>query len=218
VHQGCCSSGSLHEPEHHDRASAGAVQLGSVGVALSVFGSATKLMNVPLLSVTTQIVATAVGSNEGVPGLCPSTAQAHPRTIVTILLGRHETVLPVAKKGLKEACARHACHKRVVISVTACGLVLGRAESSRADACWLLTQAAPRRGNGRSLAWHRRRRSSLLPWSAPARRAARRLPCRPCELQLAERIHAPAPPALTQTACCETSKFCVSERTPAQHR
>ncbi len=70
VHQGCCSSGSLHEPEHHDRASAGAVQLGSVGVALSVFGSATKLMNVPLLSVTTQIVATAVGSNEGAPASC----------------------------------------------------------------------------------------------------------------------------------------------------
>lgn len=38
-----------------------------MGVALSVFGSATKLMNVPLLSVTTQIVATAVGSNEGAP-------------------------------------------------------------------------------------------------------------------------------------------------------
>ncbi|KAK9837240.1 hypothetical protein WJX81_001184 [Elliptochloris bilobata] len=43
----------------------GAVQLGGVGVALSVFGTATKLMNMPLLSVTTQIVATAVGSNEG---------------------------------------------------------------------------------------------------------------------------------------------------------
>lgn len=49
---------------------AGAVQLGSVGVALSVFGSATKLMNVPLLSVTTQIVATAVGSNEGALSPC----------------------------------------------------------------------------------------------------------------------------------------------------
>ena len=58
--------------------SSGAVQLGGVGVALSVFGSATKLMNVPLLSVTTQIVATAVGSNEGAPtaslGACISCA------------------------------------------------------------------------------------------------------------------------------------------------
>lgn len=59
--------------------STGAVQLGGVGVALSVFGSATKLMNVPLLSVTTQIVATAVGSNEGVP-------QPHVRFAVQALL------------------------------------------------------------------------------------------------------------------------------------
>ena len=36
-----------------------------MGVALSIFGTVTKLLNVPLLSVTTNIVATAVGSNRG---------------------------------------------------------------------------------------------------------------------------------------------------------
>ena len=57
---------ACHRRDEH-AVSSGAVQLGGVGVALSVYGSATKLMNVPLLSVTTQIVATAVGSNEGAP-------------------------------------------------------------------------------------------------------------------------------------------------------
>ncbi|KAK9916841.1 hypothetical protein WJX75_007700 [Coccomyxa subellipsoidea] len=41
----------------------GSLQLASVGVALSIFGTVTKLLNIPLLSVTTNIVATAVGSN-----------------------------------------------------------------------------------------------------------------------------------------------------------
>ena len=36
-----------------------------MGVALSIFGTVTKLLNIPLLSVTTNIVATAVGSNKG---------------------------------------------------------------------------------------------------------------------------------------------------------
>jgi hypothetical protein len=95
------------EPEHHVRASAGAVQLGSVGVALSVFGSATKLMNVPLLSVTTQIVATAVGSNEGAPGPCPRPAHACPLSYhLDLAVERPGCVLPVAKKkDLEEACS-----------------------------------------------------------------------------------------------------------------
>ena len=44
---------------------AGSSELAAVGVALSIFGTVTKLLNVPLLSVTTNIVATAVGSNKG---------------------------------------------------------------------------------------------------------------------------------------------------------
>lgn len=38
-----------------------------MGVALSIFGTVTKLLNIPLLSVTTNVVATAVGSNTGMP-------------------------------------------------------------------------------------------------------------------------------------------------------
>lgn len=45
------------------------MQLASVGVALSIFGTITKLLNIPLLSVTTNVVATAVGSDAGVPSL-----------------------------------------------------------------------------------------------------------------------------------------------------
>ena len=45
--------------------SAGSLQLASVGVALSIFGTVTKLLNIPLLSVTTNVVATAVGSDAG---------------------------------------------------------------------------------------------------------------------------------------------------------
>ncbi|EIE26724.1 hypothetical protein COCSUDRAFT_46203 [Coccomyxa subellipsoidea C-169] len=41
----------------------GSLQLASVGVALSIFGTVTKLLNIPLLSVTTNVVATAVGSD-----------------------------------------------------------------------------------------------------------------------------------------------------------
>ncbi|BDA40630.1 Protein DETOXIFICATION 44, chloroplastic [Coccomyxa sp. Obi] len=41
----------------------GSLQLASVGVALSIFGTITKLLNIPLLSVTTNVVATAVGSD-----------------------------------------------------------------------------------------------------------------------------------------------------------
>ncbi len=44
---------------------AGSSELAAVGVALSIFGTVTKLLNIPLLSVTTNIVATAVGSNKG---------------------------------------------------------------------------------------------------------------------------------------------------------
>ena len=44
---------------------AGSSELAAVGVALSIFGTVTKLLNIPLLSVTTNIVATAVGSNTG---------------------------------------------------------------------------------------------------------------------------------------------------------
>ncbi|CAK0735532.1 hypothetical protein CVIRNUC_000596 [Coccomyxa viridis] len=42
----------------------GSSELAAVGVALSIFGTVTKLLNIPLLSVTTNIVATAVGSNK----------------------------------------------------------------------------------------------------------------------------------------------------------
>ena len=70
--------------------SSGAVQLGGVGVALSVFGSATKLMNVPLLSVTTQIVATAVGSNEGAPNhQSMLVSQCKPSCILHLLVTEH---------------------------------------------------------------------------------------------------------------------------------
>jgi hypothetical protein len=44
---------------------AGSVQLAAVGVSLSLFGTVTKLLNIPLLSVTTNVVATAVGASEG---------------------------------------------------------------------------------------------------------------------------------------------------------
>ena len=44
---------------------AGSSELAAVGVALSIFGTVTKLLNIPLLSVTTNIVATAVGSKKG---------------------------------------------------------------------------------------------------------------------------------------------------------
>ncbi len=44
---------------------AGSSELAAVGVALSIFGTVTKLLNIPLLSVTTNIVATAVGSQQG---------------------------------------------------------------------------------------------------------------------------------------------------------
>ena len=46
-------------------ACAGSSELAAVGVALSIFGTVTKLLNIPLLSVTTNIVATAVGTNKG---------------------------------------------------------------------------------------------------------------------------------------------------------
>lgn len=46
-------------------ASAGAVQLAGVGIALSVYSTVTKLFNVPLLSVATSSVATAYGEHEG---------------------------------------------------------------------------------------------------------------------------------------------------------
>lgn len=40
----------------------GAVELAGVGIAISVFNTVTKLFNVPLLAVTTSLVATAEGS------------------------------------------------------------------------------------------------------------------------------------------------------------
>ena len=43
----------------------GSNELAAVGVALSISGTVTKLLNIPLLSVTTNIVATAVGSKKG---------------------------------------------------------------------------------------------------------------------------------------------------------
>lgn len=46
-------------------ARAGAVELAGVGIALSVYGTVTKLFNVPLLSVATSSVATALGDQEG---------------------------------------------------------------------------------------------------------------------------------------------------------
>ena len=48
---------------------AGSTQLASVGVGLSIFGTVTKLLNIPLLSVTTNVVASAVGSSASE---CPS--------------------------------------------------------------------------------------------------------------------------------------------------
>ena len=46
---------------------AGSTQLAAVGVGLSIFSTVTKLLNIPLLSVTTNVVATAVGSDTGPP-------------------------------------------------------------------------------------------------------------------------------------------------------
>ena len=43
----------------------GAAPLASVGVALSVYGSVTKLLNMPLLAVTTSSVAQALGVEQG---------------------------------------------------------------------------------------------------------------------------------------------------------
>lgn len=50
----------------------GATPLAAAGVALSVFGSATKLLNMPLLAITTSSVAQALGAEqqgEGEDGL-----------------------------------------------------------------------------------------------------------------------------------------------------
>lgn len=44
---------------------AGAIELAAVGVALSAFNTITKIFNVPLLAVTTSLVATAEGSKKG---------------------------------------------------------------------------------------------------------------------------------------------------------
>ena len=46
---------------------AGSAQLAAVGVGLSIFSTVTKLLNIPLLSVTTNVVATAVGSDASTP-------------------------------------------------------------------------------------------------------------------------------------------------------
>lgn len=45
----------------------GAPELAAVGVALSVFNTITKLLNMPILSVTTSSVASALGKANGVP-------------------------------------------------------------------------------------------------------------------------------------------------------
>ena len=46
----------------------GPPELAAVGVALSVFNTSTKLFNMPLLSVTTSTVASALGEEKGGPG------------------------------------------------------------------------------------------------------------------------------------------------------
>ncbi len=43
----------------------GSPELAAVGVALSVYNTLTKLFNMPLLSVTTSAVASALGENQG---------------------------------------------------------------------------------------------------------------------------------------------------------
>lgn len=45
--------------------SAGTTELASVGVSLSIYSSVTRLLNSPLLSVTTTAVAAALGRSEG---------------------------------------------------------------------------------------------------------------------------------------------------------
>lgn len=44
---------------------AGAPQLAAVGIALSIYATATKLLNVSLLAVTTSNVATVMGDSRG---------------------------------------------------------------------------------------------------------------------------------------------------------
>ena len=48
------------------------MELAAVGVALSAFNTVTKIFNVPLLAVTTSLVATAEGSKQA--GECSSLA------------------------------------------------------------------------------------------------------------------------------------------------
>ena len=65
MHPGYCNHLQILLPTKYQLAHAGAVELAGVGIALSVYGTVTKLFNVPLLSVATSSVATALGDQEG---------------------------------------------------------------------------------------------------------------------------------------------------------
>ncbi|KAK9823345.1 hypothetical protein WJX72_002062 [[Myrmecia] bisecta] len=75
----------------------GSVQLASVGIALSVFNTVTRLFNMPLLSVTTSTVATAVGTTKGDSagvGVASSTA-----LLLGLLVGLSEAAVLTAVAG-----------------------------------------------------------------------------------------------------------------------
>jgi putative MATE family efflux protein len=80
----------------------GAVELAGVGIALSVYGAFTKLLNMPLLAIVTGSTASALGASGGNIG-APAVARAvSTALILAILVGMLQSVLVLALgvKGL----------------------------------------------------------------------------------------------------------------------
>ncbi|KAK9841930.1 hypothetical protein WJX84_002435 [Apatococcus fuscideae] len=72
----------------------GSIQLAASGVALSVHGVFTKLLNMPLLSVTTSTVATAMGEKGGVDGEAASVAAS-----ASLLLGLTAGIIQAGRRA-----------------------------------------------------------------------------------------------------------------------